>query len=38
MLAAAAASVEVSGLRQNLGRVKEELDLVMRQLEENKGK
>ena len=38
LLATAAATVEVSGLRQSLGRAEEELGLVKRQLEENKGK
>ena len=38
LLAAATATAEVSGLRQNLGRAEEELGLVKRQLEENKGK
>ena len=38
MLAAAAATAEVSGPRQNLGRAEEELGLMKRQLEENKGK
>ena len=37
-LLAAAATAEVSGLRQNLGWAEEELGLVKRQLEENKGK
>ena len=36
--AAAALTAEVSGLKQNLGRAEEELGLVKRQLEENKGK
>ena len=38
LLAAAAATVEVSRLRQSLGRAEEELSLMKRQLEENKGK
>ena len=38
LLATATATTEVSGLRQNLGRAEEELGLVKRQLEENKGK
>ena len=38
LLAAAAATAEVSGLRLNLGRAEEELRLMKRQLEENKGK
>ena len=38
LLAAAAATVEVFRLRQNLGRAEEELGLVKRHLEENKGK
>ena len=36
--AATAHVAEVSRLRQNLGRAEEELGLVKRQLEENKGK
>lgn len=38
LLAAAATTAEVSGLRQSLGQAEEELGLVKRQLEENKGK
>ena len=38
MLAAAAHTVEVSALKQNLERAEGELGLVKRQLEENKGK
>ena len=38
LLAAAAATAKVFGLRQSLGRAEEELGLVKRQLEENKGK
>ena len=38
LLLAAAATAEVSGLRQSLGRAEEELGLVKRQLKENKGK
>ena len=38
LLAAAAHTAEVSGLKQSLERAKEELGLVKRQLEENKGK
>ena len=37
MLAAAARTVEVCRLKQDLGRAEEELGLVKRQLEENKG-
>ena len=38
MLAAAAATAEVAGLRQSLGQAEEELGLMKKQLEENKGK
>ena len=38
LLTAAACTAEVSGLRQDLGQAEEELGLVKRQLEENKGK
>ena len=38
LLASAARTAEVSGLKQDLGRAEEEHDLVKRQLEENKGK
>ena len=38
LLAAAARTAEVAGLKQDLGRAEEELGLVKRQLEENKGK
>ena len=38
LLAVAAATAEVSELRQNLGRAEEELGLVKRHLEEKKGK
>ena len=37
LLAAAARTVEVSGLKRDLERPEEELGLVKRQLEENKG-
>ena len=37
-LLAAASTVEVSGLRQSPGWAEEELGLMKRQLEENKGK
>ena len=37
LLAAVALTAEVSGLKRNLGRAEEELGLVKRQLEENKG-
>ena len=37
LLTAAARTAEVVGLRQDLGRAKEELGLVKRQLEEKKG-
>ena len=37
LLAAAARTAEVSGLKQDLERTKGELDLVKRQLEENQG-
>ena len=37
LLTAAARTAEVAGLRQDLGHAEEELDLVKRQLEENKG-
>ena len=38
LLTAAARTAEVAGLRQDLGQATEELGLVKRQLEENKGK
>ena len=38
LLAAAARTTEVAGLKRDLGPVEEELSLVKRQLEENKGK
>ena len=38
LLAAAARTAEVSGLKRDLGQAEEELSLVKRQLEENKGK
>ena len=38
LLAAAARTAEVSGLKRDLGWAEEELGLVKRQLEENKGK
>ena len=38
LLTAAVCTVEVAGLKRDLGRAEEELDLVKRQLEENKGK
>lgn len=38
LLNAAARTAEVAGLRRDLGQVEEELGLVKRQLEENKGK
>ena len=38
LLVATARIAEVSRLKQNLGRAEEELVLVKRQLEENKGK
>ena len=38
LLAAAARTVEVAALKQDLERSKEELGLAKRQLEENKGK
>ena len=38
LLTATARTVEVAGLRKDLGRAKEELGLVKRQFEENKGK
>ena len=38
LLAAAARTAEVSRLKWDLGRAEEELSLVKRQLEENKGK
>ena len=38
LLTAAACTAEVARLRQDLGQAKEELGLVKRQLEENKGK
>ena len=37
LLTTTAHTAEVSGLKQNLGRAEEELDLVKRQLKENKG-
>ena len=37
LLTAAARTAEVAGLRRDLGQAKEELGLVKRQLEENKG-
>ena len=37
LLAAAAHTAEVSGLKQNLKRAEEELDLVKKQLEDNQG-
>ena len=37
LLAAAAATAEVSSLRQSLGRAEEELGLVKRQLEDKQG-
>ena len=37
LLAAAAHNAEVSGLKQSLERAEEELGLMKRQLEENKG-
>ena len=37
LLAAAAHTAEVSGLKQNLERAEEELGLVKKQLEESKG-
>ena len=37
LLAAAAHTAEVSGVKQNLERAEEELSLVKKQLEENKG-
>ena len=38
LLVAAARTAEVSGLKRDLERTEEELGLVKRQLEENKGK
>lgn len=38
LLAAAARTAEVAGLKRDLGQVEEELGLAKRQLEENKGK
>ena len=38
LLTAAAHTTEVAGLRQDLGQAEEELGLMKRQLEENKGK
>ena len=38
LLSAVARTAEVSGLKQGLGRAEEELGLVKRHLEENKGK
>ena len=38
LLAAAARTTEVAGLKWDLGRAEEELSLVKRQLKENKGK
>ena len=38
LLATAALTMEVSGLKRNLGRAEEELGLMKRQLEENRGK
>ena len=38
LLSTTARTAEVAGLRQDLGHAEEELDLVKRQLEENKGK
>ena len=38
LLAAAARTAEVSGLKLDLGRAEEDLGLMKRQLEENKGK
>ena len=38
LLTAAACTAEVAGLKRKLGQAKEELGLVKRQLEENKGK
>ena len=38
LLATAAHNAEVSGLKRDLKRSEEELDLIKRQLEENKGK
>ena len=38
LLVAAACTAEVSRLKRDLGRTEEELGLVKRQLEENKGK
>ena len=38
LLAAAARTAEVARLRRDLGQAEEELGLVKRQLEENKGK
>ena len=38
LLAVVSLTAEVSGLKRNLGRAREELGLVKRQLEENKGK